>query len=507
MNSRNLLLVLVIILGACSRAEEVSPTPDIPAIVSATVSAQQTEFYEPVLQAPANGASFENPASIVLEWDWVRDLVEGEFYDVRVWREGEPDNGITWSSTNEFSLAEWLSQRDAGEFFWSVAVIEGNPDTNELVSVLGQAPDPRRFTVESNQLPTPTPEPTPAPFTIADMVVELPSGFTAEIYGRFLDAPTAITDAEFDSDGSFVALAIDGRIYRAEDTDSDGTLDSYNQILDSELNFEWAIGLAIYEDRIYISDQGRIGYIEDSNDDGIFDTYTTIFDNLPGRVYPLHSNNDILIYDDVIYVAVGSTTDHGPINHEYEAAILTMNLDGSDVAIFASGFRNPYALTMSSDGRLFTGDNSPDSLDASLPFYPPEELNYVREGRHYGFPYIYGNGYAIRGVDYPTELPVTQLVTSTATVGVAYYGESLFPEAYQDGVFLAQFGGMQRGLGVLFIPLEDAAGGNYQSNWQPFIQFNRGFEPIDLIVGSDGALYIVEWSNGHVIRVAYEDPE
>src|SRR5690606_12681647 len=139
------------------------------------------------------------------------------------------------------------------------------------------------------------------------------------------------------------------------------------------------------------------------------------------------------------------------------------------------------------------------------PFYPPEELNYVREGRHYGFPDVYGNNYMLRGVDYPLELPITQLITSTATVGVAYYGETLFPEAYQDGVFVAQFGGMQRGLAVVYVPLIETSDGNYQGNWQPFITFNDGFEPIDLIVGEDGALYMVEWSYGHIIRVTYEE--
>lgn len=505
LNYRNLFIVLFVFLAACASAEEPTPIPDIDAIVAATVSAQQQSFYQPTLLSPPDGMTFANPASIVLDWEWVRALGEGEFYDVRVWREGEPDYGITWSSEDEFNLAEWLSQREPGVFFWSIAVIEGDPDTGTVEAVLGDAPLARRFTIESNQLPPPTLEPTAIPETIEDIVTSLPEGFTAEIYAQLVDAPTAITDIEFDTDGSLLALAIDGRMYRMSDTDDDGSIDEYRQIMSQELVFEWAIGFAVYGERIYVSDEARVGYIEDSDDDGIFDVYTTILDGLPGHAYPLHSNNGILIYDDLIYLAVGSTSDHGPINHEYESSILTMNLDGSNLQVFAQGFRNPYDIDMSPDGRLFTSDNSPDRLNTGLMFVPPEELNYVREGYHYGFPDVYGNGYAIRDVDYETENPVTQFVAATVSVGLAYYPGEQFPENYQDGVFVGQFGGGTPARTVVFVPLEETEDGNYRGDWQPFLQLAERYQPISLLSGEDGSLYISEWSHGYILKVSYTE--
>ena len=504
MTYRLLLVTVLVFLAACSPAEEISPTPDIDAIVAATVSAQQAEFYQPALLSPANGANFANPASVVLSWEWVRALDEGEFFDVRVWREGEPDYGIAWSSETEFNLAEWLSQQEPGQFLWSVAVIEGDSESGTVGSLVGDAPEARRFSVESNVLPAPTAEATQAPFTVQDILTRaLPEGFSIEIVAQLDEARTAITDIEFDADGTLLALAIDGRIYRLIDSDSDGQFDEYHQILSDELEFEWAIGFAHYNERIYISDEERVGYVEDTDGDGIFETYTLILDGLPGRFYPLHSNNGILIYDDLIYVAVGSASDHGPIQREYEASILRMELDGSNLEVFAEGFRNPYELTMSDDGRLFTADNSPDALNRGLDFFPPEELNYVREGRHYGFPDVYGKGLVLNQVDYETEDPVAHLVTSTASVGLTHYGASQFPERYQDVVFIAQFGGMMPGRAVVFVPLNETEDGNYTGVWQPFIQFNEGFQPIDLTVSEDGSLYIMEWSHGFLLRVTY----
>lgn len=502
---RVLLLVCLIFLVACSPVEEATPTPDIDAIVDATVAAYQAEFYQTRLLAPPNGVSFANPASVILSWDWVRVLDEGEFFDVRVWREGEPDYGIVWSSETQFNLAEWLSEQEPGTYLWSVAVIEGDTESGSVEALLGDAPEARHFSIESNILPLPTAEATQAPFTVQDIMTRPPAGFTVEIVAQLDYARTAITDIEFDTDGSLLALAIDGRIYRLTDSDSDGLFEQSTQILSDELAFEWAIGLARYNDRIYISDQERVGYVEDRDEDGIFETYTLIIDGLPGRFYPLHSNNGLLIYDNLIYLAVGSTSDHGPIQRDYEASILTMELDGSNLEIFAEGFRNPYELTMSEDGRLFTADNSPDALNTGLTFFPPEELNYVREGRHYGFPDVYGKGLVLNEVDHETEDPVAQLVTSSVTVGLTYYEASQFPESYQDGVFVAQFGGMTTGRAVVFVPLEETDDGNYTGEWEPFIQFAEGFQPIDLTVGEDGSLYIMEWSHGYLLRVSYTD--
>jgi hypothetical protein len=71
--------------------------------------------------------------------------------------------------------------------------------------------------------------------------------------------------------------------------------------------------------------------------------------------------------------------------------LASMKPDGSDMETFATGFRNPYDLAFSPNGELFTADNSPDSLDATLTYLPPEELDYVRQGRNYGFPTAFGD--------------------------------------------------------------------------------------------------------------------
>jgi mono/diheme cytochrome c family protein len=187
-----------------------------------------------------------------------------------------------------------------------------------------------------------------------------------------------------------------------------------------------------------------------------------------------------------------------------------MNPDGSDLEVFASGFRNPYDLAFSPSGELFAGDNNPDALDDTLHYLPPEELNYVRQGRHYGFPDAFG----FMGVGGENEPPVVEFFPSVATTGLAYYGVSTFPPPYHNGVFMALWGtaaptpqerSLTNGRMVVFVTLNPTSNGGYRGEWDVFAWFRQGsdYRPIDVLVGEDGALYIAEWTTSTVYRVAY----
>jgi hypothetical protein len=60
--------------------------------------------------------------------------------------------------------------------------------------------------------------------------------------------------------------------------------------------------------------------------------------------------------------------------------------------IYAEGLRNAYDLAFAPNGELFATENGPD---ADM----PDELNHIREGAHYGFPWKFGD------VDNPQQFP------------------------------------------------------------------------------------------------------
>lgn len=119
---------------------------------------------------------------------------------------------------------------------------------------------------------------------------------------------------------------------------------------------------------------------------------------------------------DFIYINSGSRTDHGEVQSAgglypdtrevgLSAAIFRLPTNGENIFlennrdalkasgyIFAEGTRNSFDLAFAPNGDLIGTENGPDR-DMS------EELNWLRSGRHYGFPWRIG------GADNPQQFP------------------------------------------------------------------------------------------------------
>ncbi|MBZ0293192.1 MAG: PQQ-dependent sugar dehydrogenase, partial [Anaerolineae bacterium] len=446
--------------------------------------------------------------SVILEWQWVRPLEADEMYDVLVWTPGEEPCTMMLTDTSLYDLTEWLNINRIPRFTWTVRV----RDTNGEI-MTDSAP---YAVVDVEMLPAPTA--TPMPGYLDGLISDMPPGFVANLYATTkLHTVTVIT---FGPDGYLYALGQGGDIWRLRDEDGDHEAEAYDVVFsDSNGEIDHAVGMAFApdgSDTLYLSHKGQISRLDDSDGDGIYDQRTVIISGLPALLYTLHSNNGIAFGPDgKLYIAVGSTSDHGPLREPLESSILRANADGSDLEVFATGFRNPYDLVFSPEGDLFTADNSPDQMDSTLRYLPPEELDHVREGRDYGFPRVYGN---LGAPDDPSERPITEFYTSAASAGIAYYDAEQFPPEYRHGVYVAQFGSgaqtlqdrLQRnGFSVVFVPLTATEDGTYSGDFQTFIQFERLSDtipvtrPVDVTVGPDGALYISEATRGEIYRVIY----
>jgi hypothetical protein len=129
--------------------------------------------------------------------------------------------------------------------------------------------------------------------------------------------------------------------------------------------------------------------------------------------YPISGTNFDHIFNGVVaspdgawvYVNSGSRTDHGEVQDNegsfpdlregaLTSRIFRLPADGSAITladdeeatkqyVFAKGTRNAYDLAFAPNGDLFGVDNGPDSDFA-------DELNWLQEGRHYGFPWRFG---------------------------------------------------------------------------------------------------------------------
>ena len=191
-------------------------------------------------------------------------------------------------------------------------------------------------------------------------------------------------------------------------------------------------------------------------------------------------------------------------------------------AVVARGLRNSVALTAHPrTGLILQAENGRDAIDQADPklsddTLPHEEINVIREGKHYGWPYCYDDGatspefvnYRTRAACATRERPAILIPAHAAPLGMVHYRRSLFPEWYRDKLLVALHGYRATGHRiVVFDTKEDGTpfGDSYDlvSGWEARDGQPLG-SPVSLSLAKDGAVYIVEDKNRTLLRIFYD---
>ena len=352
-------------------------------------------------------------------------------------------------------------------------------------------------TASTTPTETSTPPPTAAPTDTPVVVVErgqVPPGFSLTVYAT-VPSPTSLT---FGPDGRLYVASADQHVYvYSDETGSHrATLRStFASGLDTPLGLLW-IG-----DQLLISYNANVVAMRDTNGDGVEDQYTIIVPNLP---IGLHQNDGMVPgADGYVYMGLGTTCDVCAENSPLSGSILRFKPDGSDLSVYATGFRNPYDVAFNAAGDLFATDNGRDKLGDDI---PPEELNHIRAGLDYGWPDCWeGN----------TDAACTSKAHAVATFtahssvdGLTFYNATNFPPEYRDNAFAAVFGSyllpqIERGVKRIVLSKQ---GDTYTGQAEWFLQLGTAGRPLDLTVGPDGGLYVADFAQGEIYRIVYGAP-
>ncbi len=220
--------------------------------------------------------------------------------------------------------------------------------------------------------------------------------------------------------------------------------------------------------------------------------------------------------DNRLYVSIGSTCDVCVERNELHGTIISMNPDGSDQKIVARGLRNAVFFNWSYvDGRMYATDMGRDQLGDNL---PPEEVNIITDGSHYGWPYCYGDRIKdesvtlspVEGFDCATTVPPhVELPAHIAPLDLAFVPEEGWPEAWWYDLLVAEHGSwnstVKVGYKIVRIPLD--ANGNPEGE---SVDFLTGFidgdtvrgRPVGLLIEPGGTLYVTDDKAGVVYRVS-----
>ena len=185
---------------------------------------------------------------------------------------------------------------------------------------------------------------------------------------------------------------------------------------------------------------------------------------------------------------------------------------------YARGLRNSVALAVQpQSGLLLEADNGRDNIHLLLGLdsdddLPPDEINVIERGAHYGWPYCYADGKA--SPEYPKvdcarfHDPYKLLPAHAAPLGMVFYTGDLLSAELRDSLVVGYHGYQENGRRVVAfrtdargLPSGEAV--ELIGGWSPEDGRPMG-APTDVKVGPDGAIYITEDRNGTVLRLSVQ---
>jgi len=184
-----------------------------------------------------------------------------------------------------------------------------------------------------------------------------------------------------------------------KDADNDGQSDG-ELLLAEGLNRPH--GLAIHDGWLYIAETDAIVRVQyDAEKRKFLGTpHIIIKDSFPGGGN--HWSRTVKVSpDNKLFVSVGSSCNACIESSAKRASILRYDLNGKNEVIYAAGLRNTVGFDWQpGTDLLFSVDNGRDLLGDDI---PPEELNQINQGAHYGWPYSYGEN--VEDSDYADRVP------------------------------------------------------------------------------------------------------
>lgn len=368
--------------------------------------------------------------------------------------------------------------------------------------------------------------------------IQLPAGFKIEVFadintknGEQLSGPRMMA---FDAKGNlYVSAVASHRVVMLPDHNRDGVAD---EIVTVAHDLNAPQGIAFVGDTLLIANQD--GVVKVNQTQGSWTKPQAFISNLPTGGHTL--KNVKLGPDGFLYINVGSSCNVCLENEPMRATILRYTIEGKPAgalvtlgrhqqsAIFARGLRNSQGFAWHPvTGAMYATNNGADNRSNTLggavnDEVPPEHLNKIEAGKHYGWPHCWGGsketGTQIEDPNFKgsvgfcetTQAPVVSFKSHTTPIGISFLDKSNWPSAYRADAIVALHGSWNRKqpagyqlMRVKFKANEPTEVEDFATGWLKNQQ--AWGRPVDVAVGADGALYVSDDKANIIYRVSYKN--
>ncbi len=375
--------------------------------------------------------------------------------------------------------------------------------------------------------------------------IQLPAGFQIKVFSHLSNIGGDIGQPRmlaFDSQGRlYAALASTNKIVMLPDANKDGLAEA-PVIVASNLNAPNSIAF-IDDNTMLIGNQDGVVTIRQV--DGKWSAPKPFISNLP---YGHHTFKTVKIGPDgYVYINVGSSCNVCVEDDPLRATILRYTLDGKPAGslvtlgrhaaspIWASGLRNSqgFAWQPKSAVMFATNEGADDRSSTKNGIVndniPPEHLNKIEAGKHYGWPYCWGDtqaglvddqNFLAPNVDFckASTAPVITFTSHSTPIGITFLDKTNWAAEYKNDAIVALHGSWNRkdpsGYKLVRVkfngetPVEvlDFATGwlNITETGQNQAQKQYWGRPVDVITGPDGALYVSDDRAAMIYRITYQ---
>jgi glucose/arabinose dehydrogenase len=352
-------------------------------------------------------------------------------------------------------------------------------------------------------------------------------GVTATTLGGRLRVPPGFTVTEWAQVGGprFMALAPDGAVYvsrpgarvvdRLEDKDGDGRAESRTTAVSG---LTYPHGVAIRDGRLYVAMLDAVVRTALGGDGRASARLDTLARYTGGGGH--RTRTVVFGADGAMYVSIGSSCNVCIEKDADRATVMRYDANGKNGRVFARGLRNAVGLAVNPATRqLWATTHERDNLRPEHQDLPPEEIDILRDGADYGWPYCWGDRqpnpeFGDKARCERTVAPALAMQAHSAPLDITFLDRaSTFPRDWRGDALVAFHGSWNRdeptGAKVVRVRVRDGRPVSYEEFIVGFQQEDgsRWGRPAGLLVLKDGSVLVSDDQGGRIWRVTYSAPK
>ena len=341
--------------------------------------------------------------------------------------------------------------------------------------------------------------------------LKVPAGWEVSIAASGLGKPRMLYTSP--EGNVYVTRRDGGDVLMLQDRDGDHKFENLVTVIS---NFKGVHGITMKDNWMYLANSNEVKRYP-VKPDGTLDVNKgeLLIKDLPdGGQHP----NRTLDFgpDGMLYISVGSLCNDCKESDKETAVMLQVNPKDWSRMVYASGLRNTIGFDWHPQTKELWGiDNGGDAKGSN---WPPEEVNQIKKGADYGFPYAYGKREVDKSREDPvgntkeavvknTEPSVLEMTAHMAPIGFTFFrGAENIPADWSGDGLVAWHGSWNAeqpvGYKVQRIHFENGKAVKAEDFLTGFLQGESRFgRPAGITVTKSGVVYISDDASGNIYAV------